>query len=89
MGAFLLRRAMEAVPTLIGVAVVVFVLVRVVPGDPIALMISPGATPAAIAGLRAADGFDKSIIEQFRIWFGQPPIPGLMRQAFEKRFKGA
>ncbi len=68
MGAFLLRRAMEAVPTLIGVAIVVFVLVRVVPGDPIAMMISPGATPADIDNLRAAYGLDKTIVEQFLIW---------------------
>jgi len=68
MGAFLLRRAMEAIPTLIGVAIVVFVLVRVVPGDPIAMMISPGATETDIANLRAAYGLDKNIFEQFLIW---------------------
>jgi peptide/nickel transport system permease protein len=70
MGKFLLRRAAEAIPTLIGVAAVVFILVRVVPGDPIAMMISPGASDADIAALRALYGLDKSILEQFVIWAG-------------------
>lgn len=70
MGAFLLRRAVEAALTLIGVAIVVFVLVRVVPGDPIAMMISPGASEADIEALRALYGLDKSIVEQFGIWAG-------------------
>ena len=47
-----------ALVTLFGVAVVVFVLLRVVPGDPIAMMISPGASPADIAALRALYGLD-------------------------------
>lgn len=71
MGRFLLRRALEAVPTLIGVAVVIFVLVRVVPGDPIAMMVPPGASEADIAQLRALYGLDRSIPEQFAIWLGQ------------------
>ena len=75
MGAFLLRRAMEAIPTLIGVAIVVFVLVRVVPGDPIVMMISPGASAEDIANLRAAYGFDKNTVEQFLIW-GQLALTG-------------
>ncbi len=70
MGAFLLRRAVEAALTLIGVAIVVFVLVRVVPGDPIAMMISPGASEADIQALRALYGLDKSILAQFFIWAG-------------------
>jgi ABC-type dipeptide/oligopeptide/nickel transport system permease component len=51
--------------------VVVFVLVRVVPGDPIAMMIAPGASEADIAALRAVYGLDLSIWQQFKIWFLQ------------------
>ena len=46
----ILLRLLQAVPTLVGVAVLVFVLVRVVPGDPVAMMIPPGASPDDIAG---------------------------------------
>lgn len=67
----ILSRALSALVTLIGVMVVVFVLVRVVPGDPIAMMIAPGASDADIAALRAHYGLDLSIWQQFWIWFGQ------------------
>ncbi len=71
---FVLGRLVEAVPTLVGVAVVVFVLVRLVPGNPIALMMPPGATAADIENLRALYGLDRSILEQFLIW-----VSGLLR----------
>lgn len=64
----ILNRLLLAVVTLFGVAVVVFVLLRVVPGDPIAMMISPGSTPEQIAQMRASYGLDGSILSQFWIW---------------------
>ena len=67
----IIRRLVLIPPTLLGVAGVVFVLLRVVPGDPIAMMIPPGASPADIDRLRALYGLDQPIPEQFVIWFGQ------------------
>ena len=67
--AFLLRLANTSV-TLFGAAVIVFVVIRVVPGNPIAMMLPPGATEADIARLEALYGLDKSIFEQFVIWLG-------------------
>ncbi|MGA7973793.1 MAG: ABC transporter permease, partial [Pseudolabrys sp.] len=64
----LVKRVGMAIVTLFGVAVVVFLLIRVAPGDPLAMMIGPGATKADIAALRAHYGFDKPLIEQFFIW---------------------
>ncbi len=64
---FLIRLATTAV-TLFGVAVIVFVLIRVAPGDPIAMMLPPGATDADIEQLKALYGLDKSLVEQFFIW---------------------
>jgi dipeptide transport system permease protein len=64
----LLVRLLIMVVTLFGVAVVVFVVIRVAPGDPIAMMLPPGASQADIDRLRAFYGLDKSIIEQFFIW---------------------
>ena len=63
-----LNRLVASAATLLGVAVVVFVLLRVVPGDPIAMMIAPGASPEDVAALRARYGLDASIPEQFWIW---------------------
>jgi peptide/nickel transport system permease protein len=64
----ILNRLIMAAATLFGVALIVFILLRVVPGDPIAMMISPGATPADIAALRAHYGLDASLPVQFGIW---------------------
>ncbi|MFJ6323882.1 MULTISPECIES: ABC transporter permease [unclassified Rhizobium] len=64
----ILNRLIMAAITLFGVALIVFVLLRVVPGDPIAMMISPGASPADIAALRAHYGLDASLTAQFGIW---------------------
>ncbi len=69
--ALLLRRLLLAIPTLFGVAIVVFVLLRVVPGDPIAMMVPGEATPDDIARLRAAYGLDKSIAHQFVLYLVQ------------------
>src|SRR6202158_2731200 len=67
----IIRRLVLIPPTLVGVAVIVFVLLRVVPGDPIAMMIPPGATAADIDRLRAFYGLDQPILQQFFTWFGQ------------------
>ena len=66
--AYIARRLAMTVPTLLGVAVFVFVLIRVVPGDPIAMMIAGEATPEDIAKLRMSYGLDRSIPEQFLIF---------------------
>jgi ABC-type dipeptide/oligopeptide/nickel transport system permease component len=65
----ILQRLLSTAVTLFGVAVIVFTVVRVVPGDPIAMMLPPGATKADIAQLKALYGLDKSIPQQFLIWF--------------------
>ena len=65
----MLRLATTAV-TLIGVAVIVFVVIRVVPGNPIAMMLPPGATDADIAQLTSLYGLDKPLAAQFWIWAG-------------------
>ena len=59
--AYLVRRLAMTLPTLFGVMVFVFVLIRVVPGDPIAMMIPGEASPQDIARLRAIYGLDRSI----------------------------
>lgn len=68
---YVLRRLLWAIPTLIGVAVVVFVLVRVVPGDPIAMMLPPGATADDVGRLRAMYGLDAPLAKQFVVWSGE------------------
>src|SRR5262249_56185210 len=62
------RRLLLVPPTLFGVALVVFILLRVVPGDPVSMMIPPGAAQADIDRLRALYGLDLPILDQFMVW---------------------
>ena len=66
---FLLRRIALIIPTLFGVSIIVFVLLRVAPGDPISMMIPPGAMEDDIEHLRALYGLDKPLLDQYLIWF--------------------
>ena len=61
-------RILSIAVTLIGVSIIVFVVIRVVPGNPISMMLPPGASDDDILRLKTLYGFDKSIIEQFFIW---------------------
>ena len=67
---FALTRIGMALPTLLIVAVSVFVLIRLIPGDPAQLMLGDLATPASLADLRARLGLDQSLPVQFGIWIG-------------------
>jgi ABC-type dipeptide/oligopeptide/nickel transport system permease component len=64
---FLLRLTTTAI-TLFGVAVIVFVVIRVVPGNPISMLMPPGGTEEDVARLTALYGLDKPIFQQFLIW---------------------
>jgi ABC-type dipeptide/oligopeptide/nickel transport system permease component len=67
----IIRRLVLVPPTLFGVAAIVFVLLRVVPGDPTAMMIPPGASEADIVRLRMLYGLDQPILQQFGTWLSQ------------------
>ena len=67
---FALVRIGMAIPTLLIVAVSVFILIRLIPGDPASLMLGDLADPASLADLRKRLGLDRPISVQFAIWFG-------------------
>ena len=60
-----LRRLASAVPSLIGVVVVTFLLTRALPGDPAVYFAGPAATPQAIEEIRHNLGLDRSLPQQF------------------------
>src|ERR1700735_980983 len=61
----ILKRAGMAIPSLIGVVIVTFILTRALPGDPAVYFAGPAATPQAIEQVRVKLGLDKPLIEQF------------------------
>ena len=62
---FLARRLLYSLVVMIGVLVVVFALVHLVPGDPVRIALGTRYTPQAYDALRAASGLDRPLIEQF------------------------
>src|SRR4051795_8507003 len=65
MVSIVLKRLATAIPSLIGVIFVSFLLTRVLPGDTASYFAGPAATPQAIAEVRKQLGLDKSLPEQF------------------------
>jgi len=68
---YVLRRLLWTLPTLLLVGLLVFVLMRLVPGDPALLILGDSATAEQLAALRADYGLDKPIALQFFYWLGQ------------------
>ena len=68
---YVLRRLLAAVPTLLAVLTLVFVIVRIVPGDPAIAILGDRATPAAVAALHEKLGLDKPIWRQYVDFIGQ------------------
>ncbi len=69
--AIVLRRLLLAIPTLFLLSLVVFVVLRMLPVDPLAMLLPASATSADAAALRQQLGFDKPIPQQFLIWLWQ------------------
>ena len=65
------RRIVLTIPILFGVTIICFALVQIAPGDPIQNLLSPTATAADAARLRAAYGLDQPLPIQYFIWLGK------------------
>jgi peptide/nickel transport system permease protein len=96
---FAIRRLLQAIPILLGVSLVVFGLVHIVPGNPIDMLMPPEASPEVIAQMKAAFGFDKPLYIQYLLWllravqgdfglsvFNATPVWGQLRAALENTF---
>ncbi|KZD03391.1 ABC transporter permease [Oceanibaculum pacificum] len=70
MTAYIVRRLFATIPVMAVVAVFVFLLLRLAPGDPAALIAGDDATSADIAAIRMRLGLDQPIWTQFVIWLG-------------------
>ncbi|MCH1928183.1 ABC transporter permease, partial [Shewanella sp. C31] len=62
---FLIRRLLEAIPTLFGLLVLIFLIARVIPGDPVRLALGPEATQEQIEAFRRELGLDLPLWLQF------------------------
>ena len=66
----LARRLGQILPTMLGALVLVFLVMRVLPGDPAIALLGTAATPDAVAALRRDLGVDRPLAEQFAAYLG-------------------
>ncbi len=74
---YILQRILAAIPVMGFVALIVFLLLRLTPGDPAAILAGDAATPEQIARIRAQMGLDDPLWVQFFSWIG-----GMLRGDF-------
>jgi peptide/nickel transport system permease protein len=70
MYSYLARRLLATIPVLAIVAVLVFLLLRLTPGDPASILAGDAANTEQIAQIRAGLGLDRPVTVQFAIWLG-------------------
>jgi peptide/nickel transport system permease protein len=68
---YLLRRVLAAIPVMGVVALIVFLLLRLTPGDPAAVLAGDNATPAQLERIRASLGLNEPLYVQFVTWVGK------------------
>jgi ABC-type dipeptide/oligopeptide/nickel transport system permease component len=66
---FLIKRLLLLIPVFIAVSMVIFMIIHMVPGDPIDSMIQIGSSPEQKAELTAKYGLDKPLLVQYGLWF--------------------
>jgi peptide/nickel transport system permease protein len=71
MSRYVLQRFLGMLAVMFVVVTIVFIIVRVAPGDPAAVMLGPDATPQDIAALRARLGLDQPLVVQYVLFLGQ------------------
>ena len=67
---YIIKRILSAVPTLFIVAVIIFTLIRFIPGNPALVMLGDDATPEEVAAMEARLGLDQPVLVQFFKWLG-------------------
>lgn len=71
MGQYAIKRFLTIVPVLVGISLIVFSFIHLIPGDPAVTMLGERATPERVAEIRAQLGLDKPLTTQYLIYIGK------------------
>ena len=69
MTGYILKR-LSAIPVLLGITVIVFLIMALIPGDPAMAILGSYATPENVEKLNRDLGLDKTLVQQYFIWLG-------------------
>ena len=67
---YLIQRLLSAIPVVLGITVIVFFIISLIPGDPATAILGSYATPENVKLLNEQLGLDKGLIERYFIWLG-------------------
>jgi len=70
MGTYILKRLISAIPVLLGITVIVFLIMAMIPGDPATAILGSYATPENVARINKQLGLDKPLVARYFIWLG-------------------
>lgn len=70
MTGYILKRLVSAIPVLLGITVIVFLIMAMIPGDPATAILGSYATPENVEKLNRDLGLDKPLVSQYFIWLG-------------------
>jgi peptide/nickel transport system permease protein len=68
MKSYILKRLIFTIPVLLGISIIVFFIMALIPGDPALAILGSYATPENVAKLREEFGLDKPLLQQYFIW---------------------
>lgn len=68
MGGYILKRLVSAIPVLLGITIIVFLIMSLIPGDPATAILGSYATPENVEKLNRDLGLDKSLVSRYFIW---------------------
>ena len=68
MGAYILKRLISAIPVLLGITIIVFLIMAMIPGDPATAILGSYATPENVEKLNRDLGLDKPLVQRYFIW---------------------
>ena len=90
MRSYLARRLMLAIPTVLGVTILIFLAMRVIPGDPLRSIIGEGQiyilSDEELAAVKASLGYDKPLVIQYMVWM-RDVVKGDLGYSFWQRDK--
>ncbi|MDU8943192.1 ABC transporter permease [Ovoidimarina sediminis] len=70
MTGYIVKRLLSAIPVLLGITVIVFLIMALIPGDPATAILGSYATPENVEKLNRDLGLDKPLVQQYFIWLG-------------------
>ncbi len=81
---YALRRLTQLIPVLVLASIIVFSLLRWIPGDPAMIMAGPDASPEVVAAVRQQMGLDQPLVNQYLIWMSHA-VQGDLGKSFVSR----